>query len=125
MKKRMILFLTLLLMISMSTACSAKDEKIADQAKFIDGTYQGTGQGAVGEVKLEVIIEKGEIKDIRIRKHQETEGLAETIIEKMTNAIIKEQSPEVDVVSGGTMTSNAIKEGVKNALENAYRDKAQ
>jgi len=46
----------------------------------------------------------------------ETPFIAKNAIEQIPEAIIMAQSWEVDVVSGATITSNAIKSAVEEAL---------
>lgn len=87
-----------------------------DFAIVPDGTYQGTGRGYGGEIDVEITITKGEITQIRVLNHSETLGISDPAFESIPDRIIEEQSLEVDVVSGATATSNAIKQAIRNAL---------
>ena len=89
------------------------------QGNFKDGVYEGTGKGNNGDIKVEVTVKDGNIVSVVLKEHAETEGIYEAAEKGVTEDIIANQSPEVDVVSGATNTSNGIKEAVANALEGA------
>ena len=89
--------------------------------KFKDGTYNGSGEGKYGPIKVEVSVDKGKIKNIKVLEHKETPGLSDPILKKIPEAIIKQQSTEVSAISGATVTSNAIKEAVKVSLKDAQK----
>ena len=88
---------------------------------YIDGSYEGTAEGHNGPLTVEVLVEEGEIADVEIREHNETEGLADPAIEEVSMAIVEKNRPDVnvDIVSGATVTSEAIIEAVTQALEDA------
>lgn len=87
--------------------------------KYKDGSYTGTGEGKYGPIKVEVSVEKGKIKDVKVLEHSETPGLSDPILQKIPAEIIKKQSTEVAAISGATVTSDAIKQAVTDALKNA------
>ena len=95
---------------------SPSSEKGSD---FEDGEYQGSAQGHVGEIKLEVIVEAGEITEIEVLSQNETEGLGDDAIDEVKTAIIEKQSLEVDSVSGATNSSEGTINAVRNALNNS------
>lgn len=86
---------------------------------FKAGTYTGSAKGNGGDVKVEVTVDEKSIKEVKILEHKETEGLAEPALEKVPAAIVEKQSTSVDTVTGATITSNAIMDAVKSALESA------
>lgn len=87
--------------------------------KYKDGTYKGTGAGKNGSIKVEIAVEKGQIKTIKTLEHKETPGLSDPVFQKIYASMIKKQSPEVDAISGGTETSKGIIDAAKDALKNA------
>lgn len=101
---------TIALVLLTATACQ-------NNKKFTDGTYNGEGEGKYGPLKVEVIVEKGLIQAITILEHNETPGLSDPILEKIPAAIIEAQSLEVEVVSGATLTSEAVINAVGDALD--------
>lgn len=88
---------------------------------YTDGSYEGTAEGHNGPLTVEVTVEEGEIANVEIVEHSETEGLADPALEEVSQAIIDKNRPDVDydIVSGATVTSEAIMEAVTNALEDA------
>ncbi|MBQ3009135.1 MAG: flavocytochrome c, partial [Oscillospiraceae bacterium] len=95
------------------------DVKPEVEANFKDGTYTGTGTGIGGDVVVEAVVEDGEIVSITLKEHSETEGIFEGAVDGVIPEIIKGQTTEVDVVSGATVTSNAIIEAVEDIMDQA------
>ncbi|MDF2591742.1 MAG: hypothetical protein K0S75_1208 [Clostridia bacterium] len=89
--------------------------------KYIDGVYNGSGEGKFGPMKVEVTVEKGKISAIKILEHSETPGLSDPIIEKIPQEIIKAQSTEISAISGATVTSDGIISAVQDAIKNASK----
>lgn len=91
----------------------------AVQGNFKDGTYTGEGNGNGGKLTVTVTVEGGNIVSITLDSHAETEGIYETALKNVTNAIITNQTTEVDATAGATKTSDGIMEAVANALASA------
>lgn len=89
-------------------------------AGYTDGTYTGVGQGKEGNVEVSVIVKDGKIADIKVLKHQETEMILQAAVDNVIPEIVaKQEVDSVDNVSGATLSSDAIKTGVKDALAKA------
>lgn len=84
---------------------------------FKAGTYSATVTG-MKEMTVTVTVSETEITDIQV-EHQETPGVGEPVVESMKAEILEIQGLGVDVVSGATLTSNAIIEGVTECLKQA------
>lgn len=89
---------------------------------FTAGTYTGTAQGFGGDVTATVTLSETEITDIQVVGDQETDGLGSVAIEQLPPKMLEAQSPNVDAMSGATVTSNAIIEAVTAALSQAGVD---
>lgn len=89
---------------------------------FAAGTYTGTAQGFGGDVTATVTLSETEITDIQVVGDQETDGLGSVAIEQLPPKMLEVQSPNVDAMSGATVTSNAIIEAVTAALSQAGVD---
>ena len=89
---------------------------------FTAGTYTGTAQGFGGDVTATVTLSETEITDIQVVGDQETDGLGSVAIEQLPPKMLEVQSPNVDAMSGATVTSNAIIEAVTAALSQAGVD---
>jgi uncharacterized protein with FMN-binding domain len=111
MKKTLSLALILVLIATTLVGCGGG-------AKYTDGTYQGEAQG-MAPLKVEVEVKEGKIARVEVIEHDETEGISDPALEQIPSLIVEKNSTDVDSVSGATVTSNAIKEAVNNALENA------
>lgn len=89
------------------------------QGSFKDGTYTGNGKGNNGDLSVDVVVEGGNIISIRMKEHKETPGIYEAAEKQVTGAIIRNQTLEVDGVSGATNSSNGIMDAVEDALKDA------
>ena len=112
MRKHIALGLVIVLLATALVGCGSKD------AGLKDGTYPGEAQG-MSTVKVSVTVTDGKISDVEVVEHNETEGFCEPAIEQIPAAIVENNSTDVEAVSGATVTSEAIKEAVNNALEQA------
>ena len=88
----------------------------AAEAKYVPGVYEVVTRGMDGKIYFEIEFSEDAIVDIRVTKHHETEGLGDVALQKVIPAIIEAQSVEVDGKSGATITSNAIKKAVTEAI---------
>lgn len=91
----------------------------SEDVTYTDGTYEGSAEGHNDSLNVEVTVENGEISEVTVLDHSETEGLADPAIEDVPAAIVENNSTDVDVSSGATVTSEAIMDAVANALEAA------
>ncbi|WP_299033047.1 FMN-binding protein [uncultured Anaerococcus sp.] len=129
MKSKKLLAGLLSLSILFASACSndvespkeetKTEEKAVEKARSNSGTFEGVGKGLNGDVKIELTYEDGEIKDVKVVEHKESEGIADPALEQIPAKIVEEQNINVDTVSGATVTSTAIIDAVKQALEAA------
>ena len=88
-----------------------------DFKDLTDGVYEGTADGMNAAVKVSVTVSGGQITEINIVEHQESAGISDPAIQQMPGKIIEAQSSKVDAISNATITSNAIKQAVENALQ--------
>lgn len=86
-------------------------------------TYTGKAESSSpfgGTVTLEVVLDKnGKILEINIGENNFTEGIGTRASDKLPEAIIKAQSTDVDGVAMATISSDAIKAAVNDALSQA------
>lgn len=88
-------------------------------------TTKGSAKGLNGPVELEIVASDNHIYNIKVVSHSETQGIGTVALEQLPARIIDAQSLNVDVVSGATITSNAIKNAIINAFDNAGLDITQ
>lgn len=92
---------------------------ITSSAKYIDGTYTGTGTGYRPNLKLSVTIKDDQIVSIEVVSNNETSNFFSRAWSKIKSAILSSQTTNVDTVSGATRSSNGIIEAVNDALSKA------
>ena len=85
-------------------------------ATYNDGTYEATVDALHGPLSVEVTVADGEISDVVVTEHSETEGLTDPAVTDLPTEIVESNSTDVDVVSGATLTSKAVKSAVDEAL---------
>jgi uncharacterized protein with FMN-binding domain len=84
-----------------------------DLSNVSDGTYSGSCDAGLVKVDVTVDVKDNAITSIVINKHNN--GLGKKA-EKIVDSILKEQSLAVDAVSGATISSDAIRKAIENAL---------
>ena len=92
---------------------NAFDRSIIDVDQVSDGVYYGHSETDLVKVEVSVTVSSGIIQDIEILKHECGKGLPAN---EIVNDIIKNNDIEVDAVTGATMSSEVIKDAVRNAL---------
>lgn len=85
---------------------------------FEDGLYTGSAQGYGGPLEVEVTVAQGSITNVEIVSESETPFIAGDALQQIPGAIVDNQSWDVNIVSGATVTSQAIMEAVETALTN-------
>ena len=89
---------------------------------FIPGTYVGVSKGFGGDVEVTVTLSENAIESIAIGGAHETENIGTFAVEMLGERILSAQSPKVDVLTGATVTSNAILRALNDALTQAGAD---
>lgn len=92
---------------------------------YTPGTYTAQVQGFGGPVEAVVTVDEANITDLKITGEAETPDLGGAAIPTLQAAILKNQTTEVDSVSGATITSDAVKEAVLTALKEARGESVQ
>ena len=92
----------------------------APTGALADGTYEGTGKGIGGDVPVTVTVEGGVITAVEVGDNSETQGIGSNAIEQLPAKIVEANGTNgVEVVSGASMTSNAIFDAVNDCLTQA------
>ena len=86
---------------------------------FIPGTYVGVSKGFGGDMEVTVTLSENAIESIAIGGAHETENIGTFAVEMLGERILSAQSPKVDVLTGATVTSNAILRALNDALTQA------
>ena len=108
-----VIFSIAVVSIRMTGQVKAFDKSSIDLSKIADGVYYGHSETDLVKVEVQVTVTDGTIKDIEILKHECGKGLPAN---EIVNDMIKNNTVEVDTVSGATMSSEVIKAAVRDAL---------
>ena len=95
----------------------------ASAAEFKAGTYTAKAPGIHGDVTVTVTFTKDKITDVKVT-HSETPGIGSKAAELLPGRIVERQSPQVDGVTGATITSTAIRTAVADTVKQAGADPA-
>ncbi len=87
-------------------------------------TETGSYNGIDGPVVTQVTADAERIYDVQVLEQNETVGIGSVAVEKLPAAIVAANSLLVDDISGATVTSTAIKNGIREALNKAGLDPA-
>ena len=86
---------------------------------YADGTYEGTGIGFGGEIQVSVTVTEGKISQVEILSADSEDQAYFNMAKVLADTIVKEQSAQVDAISGATFSSNGILEAAQDALSKA------
>ncbi len=81
--------------------------------------FSAEAQGFGGPVKVSLTVEDDKITAVNITGDAETAGIGKSAMPAMAEAMVAQNSVEVDSVAGATLTSNAVKEAAAEALKAA------
>ena len=85
-------------------------------AIFTPGTYEGTGKGYGGDIKVSVTVDETSITDIEVVEQTETEGVGGAALPILVDKVLSAQSVNIDGVSGATYTSDGFLTAVREAI---------
>ncbi|MCY3027778.1 FAD-dependent oxidoreductase [Aerococcus loyolae] len=79
--------------------------------------YTATAKGNRGDIKVSLEYSNGKIHSVTIDEQHESPGITDYALSEIPKMIVENQSYNIDTVTGATITANAIKKAVKNALQ--------
>ena len=122
-----LIFFVLILVVSCTAMMNKEMEKTKkelmaiedpDLSKVEDGTYKGKVETMLVKVELKVSVKNHKIISISIIKHVNGKGKpAEAIIDD----IVKDNSTDVELIAGATMSSLVIRAAVIDAVTNGIK----
>ena len=122
-----LIFFVLILVVSCTAMMNKEMEKAKnelmlvedpDLSKVEDGTYKGKVETMLVKVELEVSVKNHKIISISIIKHDNGKGKpAEAIVD----AIVKDNSTDVELIAGATMSSLVIRAAVIDAVNKGIK----
>ena len=116
--KKMFIGVIIIFVVACASMLAPRQGKPINQEGLKDGIYEGAYKWGPNKVKVEVLIDKSEIVDIKIIEHTKLRG--KKAEEPIIKRIIENQSTDVDAVSGATNSSHVIMNAVQEAVSKAY-----
>ena len=89
------------------------------EAVYTPGTYEASVQGMGGPVVVTMEFSEDAIISITAVGEQETKGLGDVAIEQLTQTVLEQQSADVDMVTGATVSSTAMLTAVADCINQA------
>ncbi|MEG9283795.1 MULTISPECIES: FAD-binding protein [Aerococcus] len=82
-----------------------------------DNQYLGTSHSGMGdELNVVVTLDGDKLREITVLNHNESEQQGHEVFSELPQAMIAANSTDVDAISGATLSSNALKEAVADAI---------
>ena len=120
--KKLICLLLAMAMLLFSASALAEAAEAPAETLFTPGTYTAEEQGIFAPVKVQITVSENLITGVKIDATGETPELGGLAAGKLAAAIMQAQTPNVDALSGATVTSSAIIKAATAALEEAGAD---
>lgn len=121
MKTRALLFLGIgIIFLNMFVACStapAVPRVTNARGENANGVATGYADGYHGEVSVTLTISNGLIIDVVARADHDTPIFANPVISRAVNYMVRNNIPEIDILSGATITSTAINKAARSAFD--------
>ncbi len=114
--------LTALFAAGAATAIQAAEPVKTAPSTFKPGTYTATVNGHNAPITVVVTVGKDRIEKIDTSKNLETIGVGRVALQLMTDKILRYQSLGVDAITGASMSSLALLNGVEQCLKQAGGD---
>ena len=97
----------------------ANQLNLPEEIRFEPGTYHVTTEGHNGKLPMDVTVSEDRIEKIEIDSSGESSGIADVVFTRIPAEIIEGQTLNVDAVSGASVTSNGVLDGVARAVKQA------
>ena len=82
--------------------------------QYLGKSSQGMGNELV--VRVTIKPNTTDIEDIKVIKQSETKEIGQKVIQPLLKKIIQDNTIDVDAITGASLTTNAVKDAVKDAL---------
>lgn len=110
---------------SLLSGCSQSAKQPEGQT-YQAGTYTGISEnGKGGKLALTMEFSDQAIISAEVTEHHETPNISDAPLEQIPQQIVDQQSLNIDVISGATITSDAILEAAADAVRQAGGDVEQ
>lgn len=127
-KKKVISILSVFLCLTLGLAgCTAAPAGAGSPAQggIVPGDYLGVGNGRNGPIVVKVTLGKDSIDAVKVVSERETHNTGSVPIKQYPDLIVANQTLDLDMVSGATISSAAFLNAVRHAVTQAGGDPAK
>ena len=103
-------------MLVMVMASSIMLPQLALAAPTAPRVYQGISPGFLGDITVHVVLEGDRLSAVHVVDHSDTPTLVNPLFDQMTRTMVENQSVNIDIVTGATLSSFGLIGAVRNAL---------
>ena len=100
---------------SASSSVAASGSASASGGLYTPGTYEAVAAGINGDVKVTMTFSDSAITDVVLDVSGETASIGGVAADELKTALMEAQNAEIDVVSGATITSEAVMKAARSA----------
>lgn len=87
-----------------------------------DGTFTGTANGHGGRLEVKLTAKNNQLTNLKVTKNHESPDIATAVLREIPKQIVAQQTLGVDVITGASLTSQAIIDATSDALTKASGD---
>lgn len=108
-------------------AAQAAGEGASDKKPVADSkqTYEVNAHSLTQKMQVEVELKDNAIASVKVLENGETESILKTVTDLMIPRVLESQSLAVDAITGATVSSNAVKSAVAQAIDANGGDSSQ
>lgn len=108
-----------------SAGCTKPVEEGTKEGVYTPGIYSSEEKGFGGNIAVTLTVDVDKITKVDIEGEKETPSIGGVALEKLSESIMESQSAEIDVISGATVTSNAVIKATQKAIAKARGEEVQ
>jgi uncharacterized protein with FMN-binding domain len=97
---------------------------VSRAGNYRNGTWEGSGQGYRGEIRVQVSVGAALIQGIEMGAHQEDPLIGGTAMEELLELVLEYQTTDLDVISGATESGTGFLAAVEDALNRSRLEHA-
>lgn len=110
---------------AVASGCAPTSMQASAADNAAEATGKGTAAGKNGDVAVRAVLAGDELLELELLESQETPGVGEAALDRLEALIVQNQTLNVDMVTGATLSSMGYLSAVKSALESAGQDAKQ
>lgn len=107
--------------LAVSTVSTAALAAKPAKGLYIPGTYSAKAAG-IGDIVVTMTFDENRITDVVLNVAHETPSIGQAAAERLKTSLMAAQSAQIDVVSGASITSNAVMKAAGKCIAQAKGD---